>query len=182
MDKRRLIAPNVVDLAHSVIPEQRAQHRGRRVQREADREWGVAALENEVTCGERFGRLSADRDAGLQNEEVVEVSGVELAERGSHLLLSHRERKTFVRPESSSPSLFSKLACTSGSVIGDRPRLALAPAGAAMRQRLYLKRPPPNHSPSSLGAAMLPSGSAAPWRRIFGSLEPSMPAPGPGGA
>ena len=96
LDERCLFAPNAVDLAHSVFSQQRAQLRGGLVQREA--EWGVAALENEVIRGEvDFGRLSADRDIGLQNEQVVEVSGVQLAEREFDLLLSHRKRRSFVQ-------------------------------------------------------------------------------------
>ena len=69
------------------------------MQREA--EWGEAALKNEVIRREfDFGRLPVDRDAGLQNEQVVEVSGVELAESEAHLLLSHRERRALrLRPE-----------------------------------------------------------------------------------
>ena len=96
LDEQCLIAPNAVDLAHPVFSQQRAQLRGGLAQREA--EWGVAALENEVIRGEfDFGRLAADRDIGLQNEQVVEVSGVQLAEREFHLLLSHRERRSFVQ-------------------------------------------------------------------------------------
>ena len=97
MDEGCLFAPNAVDLAHSVFSQQRAQLRGGLVQREAER--GVAALENEVIRGEvDFGRLAADRDIGLQDEQVVEVSGVQLAEREFDLLLimSHRERRTSV--------------------------------------------------------------------------------------
>ena len=98
MNERCCLAPNAVDLAHPVFSQQRAQLRGGLVQREA--EWGVAALENEVIRGEvDFGRLAADRDIGLHDEQVVEVSGVQLAEREFHLLLitSHRERRSFVQ-------------------------------------------------------------------------------------
>ena len=96
MDEWCLFAPNAVDLAHPIFSQQCAQLRGGLVQREA--EWGVAALENEVIRGEvDFGRLAADRDIGLQNEQVVEVSGVQLAEREFDLLLSHRERRSFVQ-------------------------------------------------------------------------------------
>ena len=100
LDEQCLIAPNAVDLAHSVYSEQRAQLRGRPVQRGT--EWGVAALEDEVIRYLR--RLPADRDVCLQNEQVVEVSGVELAERESHLLLSHRRREALQSTMQSSAS------------------------------------------------------------------------------
>ena len=90
LDEWCCLAHNAVDLANPVFSQQRAQLRGDLVQREA--EWEGVTLENEIILGEvDFGRLSADRDAGLQNEQVVEVSGVQLAEREFHLLLSHRE-------------------------------------------------------------------------------------------
>ena len=74
-------APNVVDLAHAVPPQKRAQLRGHLA--EAEAHLGRAATERElVILGEvHLGGLPVDCDGRHEDEEVVVIGGVEISGR-----------------------------------------------------------------------------------------------------